>query len=273
MVAAAEYHDIGKALEQWQSKLPHPAPNVTGQWAKAPFLFAVRPVEAGFDVARVEAILTAAGIRFLRSTPKLGSRLADCCLWHTSMRVSDTVERKWLSEIRGGVGISAAWMVPFRPGLRHEAGSALAMWHQYFRLGARFPALAIYLVAAHHGKVRTVLTARTRKGNDICGVPKDTPLLPWNNGLPLDFSCVTDGADGEFSPDGTAFVCTSPGWTALVADLLGGWTQRTEQPVLLALRNTSEPTHLGPFALAYLETLIRCADGQASQNPSRSCHV
>ena len=275
VVTAAEHHDIGKTLEQWQSKLPHPTPDATGQWAKAPFLFAVRPAQADFDVARVDAILRAADIRFLRSTPQLGSRLADCFLWHTSRRVRDTAGRKWLSEIRDEPGISAAWMVPFRPGLRHEAASALVLWHQYFRQGAGFPGLAIYLVAAHHGKVRTVLTARTRKGNDVCGVPKDIALVPWNGGLPLDFSCVNDGADGEFSPDGTAFVCTSPGWTALVADLLGGWTQRPEQLALalLALRNTHEAAHLGPFALAYLETLIRCADGQASQNPSHACHV
>jgi len=273
VVAAAEHHDIGKALEQWQSKLPRPAPDAAGRWAKAPFLFAVRPSHADVDVARVEAILTAADIRFLRSTPELHSRLADSFLWHTSTRVRDTAERKLLSEIRDTAGISAAWMVPFRPGLRHEAASALVLWHQYFRQGAGFQGLAIYLVAAHHGKVRTVLTARTRKGNDVCGVPKDTALVPWDGGLPLDFSCVNDGADGEFSPDGTTFVCRSPGWTALVADLLGGWTQRLEQPALLALRNTYEAAHLGPFALAYLETLIRCADGQASQNPSHACHV
>lgn len=138
------------------------------------------------------------------------------------------------------------------------------MWHQYFRQGTAFAALAIYIVAAHHGKVRTVLTARTKAGDDVCGVPKSTASLPWNNGLPLDFACAADGAAGEFSADGTSFVCESPGWTALVADLLGGWEQRPEQPMLLAVRNASEPVHLGPFALAYIETLLRCADGRAS---------
>jgi CRISPR-associated endonuclease/helicase Cas3 len=159
-------------------------------------------------------------------------------------------------------------MVPFRPGLRHEAASALALWHQYFRKRAEFPALTIYLVAAHHGKVRTVLTARTKQGTDVCGVPRDACELPWNGGLPLDFSCAADGADGEFSADGTAFLYASPGWTGLVADLLGGWQQRPEQPTLLAIRGASEPAHLGPFALAYLEALIRCVDMRASQNPS-----
>jgi len=162
VVSAAEHHDIGKALEQWQGKLPHPAPNATGQWAKAPFLFAVRPAKLGLDVVQVEAALSDADIRFRRATPRVGSRVANCCLWHTSKRVRDTQERRWLSEIRKLDGVEAAWMVPFRPGLRHEAASALALWHQYFRQSARFPGLVIYLVAAHHGKVRTVLTARTR---------------------------------------------------------------------------------------------------------------
>ncbi len=42
--------------------------------------------------------------------------------------------------------------VPFRPGMRHEAGSALAMWKRYREGGSSYPALAVYLVAAPHGK-------------------------------------------------------------------------------------------------------------------------
>ncbi len=89
----------------------------------------------------------------------------------------------------------------------------------------------------------------------------------------MDFSCATDGADGEFSPDGTVFTCHSPGWTALVADVLGGWHQPSPQRTLIALRDPSEPAHLGPFALAFLETLIRCADGQASRSPTHHSDV
>jgi len=273
VVTSAEHHDIGKALEQWQNALPYPPPNVAEKWAKAPFLFAVSSNKASFNVAKVEEILTATGIRFRRMAPKAGSRLAGCCLWHTSAKVRDTISRESLSEIRALAGVKSAWVVPFRPGLRHEAASALALWHQYFRQGASFSGLAIYLTAAHHGKVRTVLTARTRKGDDVCGVPKHTESLPWDGGRPMDFSCASDGAAGEFSADGTKFTCYSPGWTALVADVLGGWQQRPPQPSLIALRDPSEPKHLGPFALAFLETLIRCADGQASGNPSRHLDV
>jgi CRISPR-associated endonuclease/helicase Cas3 len=269
IVVAAEHHDIGKALTQWQSKLPQPSPDVREQWAKAPYLFAVQPREAAFDMTQVESLLSLARISFRRALAEPRSRLADCFLWHTNKKVRDTANREWLSEIRSIDGVQRAWMVPFRPSLRHEAASALALWHQYFRKRAEFPALTIYLVAAHHGKVRTVLTARTKQGTDVCGVPRDTFELPWSGGRPLDFSCAADGAVGEFSADGATFVYSSPGWTGLVADLLGGWQQRPEQPTLLAIRGATEPAHLGPFTLAYLEALIRCADMRASQNPSR----
>lgn len=161
-----------------------------------------------------------------------------------------------------------AWNVQFRPGLRHEVGSALALWHSYYRDGkVGFPALTIYLVAAHHGKVRMVLSARTLEGEDVCGVPKTITHLPWDN-LPLDFTCAGDGAAGHFSEDGTQFICEAPGWTALVCDVLGGWEGIGSQPSCGAVSG-SEPAGLGPFALAYLETLVRCVDERASQRPER----
>lgn len=273
VVTAAEQHDIGKTLKQWQSKLPQPRPDDREHWAKAPYLFAVRSREGVYDAAKIESVLSSARIQFRRVPAEPGSRLAGCFLWHTSAKVCDSAEHDWLSEIRRLAGVQAAWMFPFRPGLRHEAASALALWHQYFRERPDFPALTIYLVAAHHGKVRTVLTARTKQGTDVCGVPSDACELPWSGGLPLDFSCAADGSAGEFSADGASFLYASPGWTALVADLLGCWQQGPEQPTLLAVRNGSEPAHLGPFTLAYLEALVRCADMRASQNPSRGRDV
>jgi CRISPR-associated endonuclease/helicase Cas3 len=277
IVTAAQYHDIGKALPQWQHALPCPSPDTAGQWAKAPYLFAVSPDlgtgKITIDTTAVEALLSEAGVRFRRTKPRPDSRLTKCTLWHTSKKVRDTADRKWLSEIRHMPGVKSAWMVPFRPELRHEAASALALWHLYFRQNGDFPGLTIYLTAAHHGKVRTVLTARTREGNDVFGVSRKIALLPWKEGLPMDFSCASDGADGEFSPDGDFFLYRSPGWTALIADLLGGWEKRPEDPIPLALRDASEPEHLGPFMLAFFETLVRCADVRASQNPSQARDV
>lgn len=165
----------------------------------------------------------------------------------------------------------------FRPGLRHEVASALAMWHRYYRENIRddFPALAIYLVAAHHGKARTALTARQQtQAPNVCGIPvlsEAPPIssLPWPSGWQMDLSAAEDGASGTFSEDGTEFVFESPGWTGLVADLLGGWEKDTPIRTCGAVPE-NEPAALGPFALAYLETLLRAADGRASQTPSAS---
>ena len=264
LITAAAQHDVGKALGQWQDSLPTPRPIVAEKWAKAPFLFAVHP--AGTERAATEAVLAEANVRSRRAIPAQNSkRVSDRDTWQTTKRVIDTRERATLSRVRALQGVKSAWMVPFRPGLRHEAASALALWHLYFRGAADFPALSIYLAASHHGKVRTVLTARSKQGEDVCGVSKSAAEIPWAGGLAMDFSCASDGAAGEFSQDGSSFVSSSPGWTALMADLLGGWERRPEKPELLAIPDLEEPSYLGPFALSFLETLLRCADMRASQ--------
>ena len=139
--------------------------------------------------------------------------------WHTESKVS----REVLERIRALPGVVRAWNVPFRPGLRHEAATALALWYSYYRMKHRgFPALSIYLCAAHHGKVRTVLTSRSDGGEDVCGIPKTVAALPWKE-MPLDFACAVDGASGRFSEDESDFIFDAPGWSGLVADLLGAW--------------------------------------------------
>lgn len=149
-----------------------------------------------------------------------------------------------------------------KPCIRHEAASALAAWTLYFRKRVTWPGLTIFLIACHHGKVRTVLYARGNDG-DVCGVPKEPVLLPWAGGMEMDFSCAAMGSNGTFSDDGQTFTLGSPGWTALIADLLGGWEQGPEvKPAPLTLQNPSEPRCLGPFRMAYLEALLRAADAR-----------
>ena len=149
--------------------------------------------------------------------------------------------------------------------MRHEAASALALWHRYFREGAEFPALAIYLAAAHHGKVRTVLTSREVDEPNVCGVVGDdraADMGRWDAVGPP--PCASDGTSGSFSEDGASFVGDSPGWTSLVADLLGGEQQRGEAWEPLAIR-PADVHELGPFRLAYLEALITAADVAGSK--------
>lgn len=165
-----------------------------------------------------------------------------------------------------------------RANMRHEAASALAAWRRYYRARiADFPALTIYLVAAHHGLVRSVLTSREAPAPqpNIAGIPvtDPPPVLPWRvpteENWPLDFLCAQDGTDGIFSEaaDGTViFTPAAPGWTALVADLLGGWEADAPEAAAGAVppMETTEPHSLNPFNLAWLETLLRAADCRVS---------
>lgn len=157
-----------------------------------------------------------------------------------------------------------------RSGMRHEAASALAAWRRYYRdRAADFPALTIYLIAAHHGLVRTILNSRPppAKQPNVAGIPvtEPPPKLPINN-WQLDFSPAADGANGTFSEDANGelvFVPSAPGWSALVADLLGGWEADSPQAAAGAV-STNEPHSLNPFHLAFLETLLRSADCRIS---------
>ena len=264
VICASSEHDIGKSLTPWQNGLPQPFPQIGKFWAKAPFQFAI--CSLGHDsVPKIEAILRAKSVKFGVAEP-WGQEMQGGqtrFTWHTGSRLS----RDILEEIRSLSCVMRAWTVPFRPGFRHEAASAMALWHRYYQYKkSDFPALSIYLCAAHHGKIRTVLRSRNSAEEDVAGITKSTTSLPWKN-MKLDFACAVDGASGYFTDDGQEFIFSAPGWTGLVSDLLGPWEPNTDLGINGAVP-AGEPLGLGPFALAYLETLVRCADERASKTPS-----
>ena len=264
VVHACAAHDVGKALPKWQGELPKPTPSESDVWAKAPYQFATSTASSNVR-SEIEAILRKYRIRHQQAEWS-GQEVDEgetIFTWHTNSRVSGAA----LVQLRAVPDVKRVWNLPFRPNLRHEAATALALWHRYYRSrDADFPALSIYLSATHHGKVRTVLTSRNDGAEDVCGISKSTELLPWKE-MPLDFACAVDGAAGRFSEDGRKFFFEAPGWTGLVADLLGAWEPDATHCSSGAVPS-DEPHALGPFALAYLELLVRCADERASSKPS-----
>jgi CRISPR-associated endonuclease/helicase Cas3 len=150
----------------------------------------------------------------------------------------------------------------FTPGLRHEAASALYAWHKWTAGAPEWTALAVYLIAAHHGKVRTVLRSRVKDkpgGSDVFGVEAgDFLAIPGLIDPPfeLDLSPRMFGASGEWVEDGFRFA--GPGWVEVVAELL-------DPSANAGVLDMREPKALGPFRLAMLEACVTIADVQASR--------
>jgi CRISPR-associated endonuclease/helicase Cas3 len=264
VVEASGLHDLGKAHPQWQAALPARSAMPDALLAKGPRVFAA---DVAGDASAVRAELVKLRPQ-AHSLPCEARRHRREDVVRLRWAIDDKLSEPELNSLRAVAGVRWAGHLPFRPGLRHEVASALAMWRKYNVSETKpYPALAVYLAAAHHGKVRTVMRSTTGEGDDVFGVRGEpNSLVIGDDQWPLDFSIAKDGAEGRW--EGDEFVMTGPGWTGLVADLLGPW--RPEEKSDAGAVPEGEPRHLGPFALAYLEALVRVADWRASAEPSAS---
>jgi CRISPR-associated endonuclease/helicase Cas3 len=134
-----------------------------------------------------------------------------------------------------------------RPGFRHELASALA-WLLQSPTETANRDLVAYLIAAHHGKVRLSIRSLPDENGDPQNPERLFARGVWHGDkLPtIQFDCL---AVSETTLD-LSFLRMGEGQQG------PSWLARA-----IALRD-----RIGPFRLAFLETVLRAADARASRN-------
>lgn len=265
LTSGAQWHDAGKAHWDWLQALHD---NV----AKLMEKIANLPKDCPEEVRKLAAALVkrltihSSGASWAKS-PSLMEELR-------ASQLSDEHRRMAWDSLRTG----------FNPGLRHECASALLARHHWLNGNDHgLSALAVYLIACHHGKVRMSLRSRRRRSGlapshhtdrnafgieegDMKSAANGEASVDLGAGLVvrlpergLSLHCMEVGDIGEWS--GLEFARREPSWTGMVLNLLGASDASTPADPFFP----DEPRGLGPFKLAYLEALIIAADWRASR--------
>ena len=160
----------------------------------------------------------------------------------------------------------------FRPGTRHEALSLLAAWNARDGGDSSVAALVLFLVAAHHGKVRTLL--RSSDGaDDLFGwkAADEALSLAGQRPVVVDLARRAIAGTGKLDWNAMEYLVVSPSWSALMDELLGPpWR---DDPITSNAVPSTEPRNLRPFVVAYLEAVFRAADARASRGGFNARHT
>jgi CRISPR-associated endonuclease/helicase Cas3 len=249
---AAPWHDVGKASARWKTAIEHFLANLR------PKVEECQRQEEDPQVRRLldqfAAMLAVPGDDYWAKFPDVKWLLGQPDL---------PAERKR--------GFRRSMYTPFQPRFRHEAASALVAWKAWREgTASSLSGLAVYLVASHHGKVRTVL--RSLRGTDaVFGIYEGEDLPPVDGVLPTNTPIPTEprrfGASGQWTAEGDGYRIASTSWVSMVVDLLGGLPSELEAGDTKPVQDQLKA--LGPFRLAFLEMLFRVADARASACPGK----
>lgn len=195
----------------------------------------------------------------VRSALTVSARWHDWGKAHDIFQSAITKPAGWVAGTFLAKAPDGYWAKYTRKHFRHELASALGVLaliksghapNSWTDLAPHFQNVALYLIAAHHGKVR--LSIRAMPGEKT----PDKPDTLFARGVwETDTLPGVDLASGVKAPDVERIDLTP----MLMGRTDGqpSWTER-----MLALRDHKE---FGPLRLAYLETVLRAADIRASR--------
>ncbi len=229
--AAARCHDLGKAHPVFRAQIVAPAMQAVLDLAKAPKAAWTGPRALGF---RHELASALALMEVLARTDQKHPALLGAC--------RDLIE--------------AGALVP-DPVPENTAGTA--MGKELASLTEGQFNLLVYLVCAHHGKIRAALHACPADQDVDADSESGMPIRGIKEGdvLPPVRLMSADGVEGTLE---SIELHLAPALLGLSGRYGASWRERT-----LALQ-----AQYGPFALAWLEALLRAADIRVSRERDRT---
>ena len=160
-----------------------------------------------------------------------------------------------------------------RIGFRHEVASALAYLKQTKYLKSKSRDLASYLIMSHHGKVRLALRSVSRKKMTqgmLLGIKNGDELPQFSLPKSFKIKSVTGNKILESSMFGFDANEISIEKKIILNMSLAEMGRNESSDPSWVERTTTLLQLYGPFKLAYLESLIRAADGLASKKENEA---